>query len=462
MMLLRDMTVKGTKRDLLDGVNLMFVPILNVDGHERMSTYSRINQRGPIESGWRVNSRRLNLNRDYAKLDTPGIRAMVRVLEDYEPELYVDLHVTDGIDYQYDITYGFVGTHGHSPASATWLGEVFRPRCDQALSAAGHVPGPLVFALGDDPAEGLVDWTAGPRFSNAYGDLRHTPTELVENHSLKPYDQRVLGTYVLLAEALRVLADEAGPLRAAIAADRARRPEEVPLAWGPGTRTEVAFAGIAHELVPSELSGGTRVVWSGRPEAVELPLLVLDAPTVTVARPTAYWVPPTHPEVIERLALHGIHMERLEAPREVEVELLRLSDPVLGTRPSEGRVTVTAAAAPETHVRMWAPGSVRVSTDQPLGDLAILLLEPASADSFFQWGFFLGCLQRTEYVEGYVMEPLGERMLAADPELAAAFERAREEDEALATDPRARLEWQDRRSPWHDAAYGLYPVGRER
>ena len=82
---------------------------------------------------------------------------------------------------------------------------------------------------------------------------------------------------------------------------------------------------------------------------------------------------------------------------------------------------------------------MRVDADQPLGLLAALLLEPASPDSFFQWGFFLEMLQRTEYAEAYVMAPTAERMLAADPELAAEFERALEADRELAGDPAARL-----------------------
>ena len=461
LMLLRDLTVRGDPRGLLERANLLFVPILNVDGHERVSAFGRINQRGPERMGWRTNARNQNLNRDYAKLDTPGVRAVVRVLEEYDPELYYDLHVTDGIDYQYDVTYGFVGTHGYSPNGAAWLAEVLRPACDAALGSAGHVPGPLIFGRGDDPTDGLVDWTAPPRFSNAYGDARHTPTVLVENHSLKPYDQRVLGTYVLLDTTLWLLGRTGDGLREAIDADRALRPTEVPLAFGPGTRSQVDFAGVAFEVRESGVSGAEYVRWTGAPEAMQVELLALDAPTATVARPAAYWVPATHPEVIERLELHGLRTELIDAPREVEVELYRLRDPELGRAPSEGRVTVRATATPERHRRWYAPGSVRVPTDQPLGDLAVLLLEPAAPDSFFQWGFFLGCLERTEYVEAFVMEPLGERMLAEDPGLRAEFEAALAADEELAASPRARLEWLYRRSPWHDAEHGLYPVGRE-
>jgi hypothetical protein len=81
LMLLRDLTVGGGRSQLLTGASLLFVPILNVDGHERRSAYNRINQRGPEETGWRTNAANLNLNRDFAKLDSPEIRALVRALD---------------------------------------------------------------------------------------------------------------------------------------------------------------------------------------------------------------------------------------------------------------------------------------------------------------------------------------------------------------------------------------------
>ena len=129
MMLLRDIAF-GNKKDLLKNVNLLFIPILNVDGHERVSPYNRPNQRGPENMGWRANARNLNLNRDYTKLDSEEIRAVVQVMSDYNPSFYVDLHVTDGADYQYDITYGNVE---YSPAIAQWLDADLSPGHRQRL-----------------------------------------------------------------------------------------------------------------------------------------------------------------------------------------------------------------------------------------------------------------------------------------------------------------------------------------
>ena len=97
MMLLRDIAF-GKKKNLLNGVNFLFIPILNVDGHERTSSFNRPNQRGPENMGWRTNAQNLNLNRDYAKLDTKKVQAVVKVMNDYNPLMYIDIHVTDGAE----------------------------------------------------------------------------------------------------------------------------------------------------------------------------------------------------------------------------------------------------------------------------------------------------------------------------------------------------------------------------
>ncbi|MCP4663388.1 MAG: M14 family metallopeptidase, partial [bacterium] len=465
MMLLRDMTVRGTKRSVLEAVQWLFVPILSVDAHERSSPYSRINQRGPEEMGWRTNARNLNLNRDYTKADTPEIQAMLGLLNTWEPDLYVDVHVTDGIDYQYDVTWGANGFSGYSPSIAKWLDSVLDPALRRDLEAMGHIPGPLVFAVNRrNLEEGIVRWTASPRFSNGYGDARHLATVLVENHSLKPYDQRVLGTYVFLESLFVTVGRHVDGLRQATREDRARRRVEVPLSWEPSQSEPppfIDFLGIEQRLEPSEISGGQKVVWTGRPVAMKVPLVAFSRVATKVRRPTAYWVPAARTEIIERLALHGIEMERLSEPREIEVEMVRLEDVALGDEVYEGHMQVTATPVAQRRRETFPAGSVRVPTDQPLGDLAVLLLEPSSPDSFFQWGFFLEILQRAEYFEAYVMEPIAERMLAEDEELRSEFARRLEEDSEFAADPRARLEFFYRRTPYFDARWRLYPVGRE-
>src|SRR3712207_673664 len=89
LMRLRDIAFRGKDR-LLDRANLVFVPIFNADGHERSSRFSRPNQRGPVEQGWRTTAQNLNLNRDYLKADTPEMRAMIGLIRKYDPTLYLE------------------------------------------------------------------------------------------------------------------------------------------------------------------------------------------------------------------------------------------------------------------------------------------------------------------------------------------------------------------------------------
>ena len=468
LMLLRDLTVKGTKKALLDKVNLLFVPIFNPDGHERISAFGRVNQRGPERMGWRTNARNLNLNRDYAKADSPEIQSLLRALARWKPNLYVDLHVTNGLDYQYDITWGAPGPQGASPSISRWLSGVLDPAVSEDLKEHGHFPGGLVFGMdSNNPDAGLFEWSASPpRFSDGYGAFRHLPAILVENHSLKPYPQRVVGTYVFLESVMNIMGERGEELKRAVEEDRARRPQQVPLGFKVPDDVKpemIDFLGVKWQPRESELTGGTTVEYLGEPITQKMPRIAPTEPTVVVERPVAYWVPAAWTDVIQRLKLHGIEMEYLRNPREVEVDLYRLNGAKTAEAPFEGRVRLELPEPPtvERRTEVYAPGSVRIPTDQPLGDLAIHLLEPQASDSFLQWGFFLEILSRTEYIEGYVIDPLAERMVAENPELKKEFEAALKADPELAENPRARRQWFYARSLYFDDRWMLYPVGRE-
>ncbi len=467
LMLIRDIA-HGAARSLVDQVSFVFVPMYNADGHEQARAFNRPNQRGPDNQGWRTNARNLNLNRDYAKLDAVESRAQLALIQLVMPDLSFDLHVTDGIDYQYDITYGFNGRDGgyaRSPSIARWLNLVLKPGLDHALGAEGHLPGPLIFAIDENkPDQGLVASITGPKFSDGFGDLVHRPSVLVENHSLKPYRQRVLGTYVLLAESMRVLARDGQSLKDAMSSDRNLRPDPIAVGFSldKSPIRKIDFAGIAYDMVKSPVSGRPEVRWLGQPVTIpDLPVYA-EVPVQEIARARAYWVPPTRPDIIERLTLHGIRFEVLKSDRSQRLAHARLSTARLADHTFEGHVMLSDySVAYEIKTSVWPAGSIRVATDQPLGDLAIVLLDAQSREGFLTWGFFPEILQRTEYVEGYALAPLGEQMLAHDPDLARMFSEKLNSDPAFAMDPEARLTWIYAHSPYADPNYLLYPIGRE-
>jgi hypothetical protein len=464
LMLLRDIALRG-KHSLLDRANLLFVPILSPDGHENSSPYNRPNQRGPANQGWRSTAQNINLNRDYAKADSPEMQALIALIRRYDPDLYIDVHVTDGIDYVHDITFsypGWGGRNARSPATGAWLDGPFQRDVAAALRRNGHLSAPYPSPI----EKGLRMRPGRARTSTGYGDLRRLPTVLVETHSLKPYRQRVLGTYVLLEQALQTAGREAASLKRARQVDLALRPQRIELAWTDDLSRptgSLVFHPVERETYLSPASGRQEVRWLGRPgKPLSVPIFGA-TPSVVATRPSAYWVPAGKPEVIDRLRRHGIVMETLSAPRTVSVELTRLRgarhDPAAE---KEGRFPVIADKyEPLMRETTYPTGSVRVPTDQPLGELASVLLEPASGDSFLAWGFFPEILQRTEYIDGYVIAPLADRMLASDPALASEFSRKLVEDPAFARDADRRLAWFYERTPFFDRRYMVYPVGRE-
>ncbi|WP_448664634.1 M14 family metallopeptidase [Sphingomonas sp. CJ20] len=465
LMLLRDIAHRG-KLGLLDRVELVFVPIFNADGHERASPWNRPNQRGPRAMGWRTTAQNLNLNRDYLKADAPEMQAMIGLIDRLDPALYLDLHVTDGTDHQYDVAYAFSGWRGlyaQSPAIGRWLDTRLRPAMDAALRRAGHTPGYYVSSVDNrDPDKGVSHDPDTPRFSTGYGDVRHVPTVLIETHSLKPYRQRVLGTYVFVEEALRLVGAEGGGIRDAINADRATRPASMVVSWKAIKEPiyTVDFLSIAHETYRSPASGRDEIRWLGKPVTVKMPVFGVQ-PDRSVTLPKAWWVPATAPDVIARLKLHGVRFETINAPRRIALDMVRITDPKLGTA-SEGHVPLAAGGFVHgIRTETFPAGSVRVASDQPLGLLAAALLEPESADSVLAWNFFPGMLQRTEYIEAYAIAPLAERMLAEKPDLKRAFEAKLAADPKFAADGNARLAWFYDRTPYFDERYLLYPIGRE-
>lgn len=477
LMLLRDLTVKGTLSHLLDKVSLLFIPILNVDGHERFSRFGRINQRGPVEMGWRTNGRNLNLNRDYTKLETAGVRAVVKVITVWEPDLYVDLHVTDGTDYQYDITWGLPSRYGWSPAIGRWADERFASAMNNALEAWGHTPGRFVWPYeGEDLSKGILVWSGSPRFSDSYGSARHLPTILVENHSLKSYDRRVLGTYVFLKTAMEVLIGEKHELRKAVKTDRSARPDPLVLSWSeddPPVTESVPFKGIRSENQESEVAGGEIVRWTGESYRGPIQFTYHSKPSATARRPKYYYIPAAWSDIADKLVLHGIIVERLSSSVNANVERIRAPEAGLDTGENgafdqssviyEGRVRIKPGSlVTESDTLAIPAGSFRVSTDQALGDLVMLLLEPGSPDSLYQWGYFLETLSRTEYREAYVIEPMAREMLTKDPALRRAFEDRLASDPEFAADPERRLDWFYQQTPYYDRTYRLYPIMRSK
>ena len=484
--LLRDIIINKTRAALLDHVVFVFIPVYNIDGHERRSPYNRINQNGPEVMGWRGNGTNNNLNRDYLKADEPETRAFLKMFHRWMPDFFVDDHVTDGSDFQYDVTFYADSTPDVDPGIARWLRDQVTPELERRVSAApGHLAFPSLIDLKDetDPAKGLVSFGNPPRFSTGQMILENRPGLLVEIHMLKDYKTRVTGNYEILRALLEVLNLDAAKLidlnkqSDAAAAHLGAHPlsnEKFPLSLATSSdSTPVVFHGYQFTRALSEVSGTMWISYTHKPWNVSLPFYDRSTIALSTRPPAAYIIPPQWTHVIDVLAAHDLEMRPTTTAWTGKVERYRCSGMEWQGPPFEGRHPVFAGegagAEPgrfgqctlSTEQMTFPAGSMVVSLNQRLSKVAIHWLEPQAPDSAVRWGFFDSIFEQREYGEAYVLEKLARENLAKDPALKAEFERRVQADPRFAASPRARLEFFYDRSPWGLANHvGEYPVGR--
>ncbi len=467
MLLLRDLAADhDLAARLLRNVTLVFIPIFNVDGHERFTPYGRINQNGPEEMGWRVNAANLNLNRDHLKADAVEMRAWLALFRAWLPDFFIDIHSTDGADYQYAVTYS-LETHGNLEAGVTALTRAYEEAMTAAMAAQGWPVFPYV-TLKDwgDPTSGLVTWAATPRFSQGYAALQNRPGLLVEAHMLKDYATRVEGVGRLVRHTLEWVGSEAPALRAAVTAADAgtaapsfrSRPLALDFTLTDSVRT-VEFLGVGASEQVGAVTGGRWFRFDGGPRAIALPMKDHLVPSVTADLPEAYLVPPAWAEAIERLEAHGLAGTRLAEAVTVPVRSWRFVDPKWQERPYEGRHPVRYDTAPLQETRTFPPGTVVVDLRRRDARVAAHLLEPAGPDALVRWGFFDAAFERVEYVESYVIEEMIPRLLSEHPEWEAELAERKASSPTFAADPWAIRMWFYERTPWWDGRAGIYPVG---
>ncbi len=469
--LLRDIAVTRTCPEILENIVVLFIPIYNTDGHERVSPYNRINQNGPAEMGWRTTSSYQNLNRDYMKADTPETRAWLALWNRWNPDLFIDCHVTDGADYRCNITFHHEHHEGVAPSVLEWERRVFDERVSASTAAAGNVISwYLEFIDNRDLTLGIRDFNGSPRFSTGYTPLRNRPGILIETHMLKPYRPRVIGTYDFLRSALEEVNRDPQSLLAAgrqaddeiIAAGREYDPERVyPLDFELTDKVRpYDLKGFEYKSELSEISADIRVTFGTKPLDLTVPMYDDFRVTASVSPPLYYIVPAEWDQVIEVLQTHGLEFQTTSLEKTIEVESYRFHEVKWADGPFEGRQMPSFKVEKVKEERTFPPGSIVIPLAQAGARVAINLLEPEAPDSLVHWGFFNATFEQKEYGEAYVVEKLAREMLADDPDLVKEFQQRLESDASFAASPEARLEFFYRRSPYWDNRMNLYPVGR--
>jgi murein tripeptide amidase MpaA len=467
---LREVLEGRLAKGALDKQVLLFVPVFNVDGHERFAKWNRPNQRGPVEMGWRTTAQNFNLNRDYMKVDAPEMQAMLALVNAWDPLAYVDLHVTDGAMFQHDVSIQVEPVYSGDPefrkAGLALRGGVIADISKQGSSPQSYY---MSFVKTDDPSSGFADAVYEPRFSTGYFQLRNRIGVLVETHSWKDYATRVRITHNTVISLLEQVAAHGREWQQSAAAADARASHlagtKVALSYKTTDRTRmVDFQGYAYTRTPSDVSGILMTHYDEtKPQVWHVPLRDEVVPSLEVAAPGAgYIVPAAHAEwVAKKLAQHGVAYRTLDkALDKADVETFRADKAAFsaGSFESHQRLTVQGGWKPEP--RAVGKGSLFVPIAQPKARLVMALLEPQAPDSLLAWGEFNNAFERKEYMEEYVAEDVAREQMARDPALASEFKHKLETDEAFAKNPHARLDFFARRHASWDERFNLYPVMR--
>ena len=396
MMLARDIAM-GDGRPLLKDLVVVIAPIFNADGNERMARTNRPGQVGPEEGmGVRFNAQGLDLNRDFVKLESPEVRALVRFVNRWDPAVLVDTHTTNGSHHRYTITYEGPRHPACDPKLVHYVNDVLFPDVGQRLERRG---GYKSFFYGNFSRDHSRWETvpATPRYGIHYFGLRHRIAILSESYSYAPYRDRVLAS----RDFVRCILDFSAANRAAIhdLVTQGRAPTAV-AGRQPGASDQI---GLRSKAVPvptrvtllgyvEDQQGGRRVA-TDRPKDYEVEYLGRCEPTLQIRRPYAYLIAPSQATAIENLQRHGLAVDELREDIELDVDVYRVDQVERAPRPFQKHQLVTLQVTPRAEPRRIPAGTVLVRTDQALGTLAAFLLEPQSEDGLATWNFFDEALQ---------------------------------------------------------------------
>ncbi len=464
MLLYRDLVTR--KIEVPENTVVVTIPIYNVGGALNRNSSTRVNQNGPVAYGFRGNAKNYDLNRDFIKSDTKNARTFASIFHMIKPDIFIDNHVSNGADYQYTLTHLFTQHDKLGGELGQFLHETMMPDLESSLATSGWEITPYVNVFNQVPESGFTQFMDSPRYSTGYTALWNTLGLMVETHMLKPYQQRVMGTYALLVEILKFAETNKERIRElrTEALTRHHGWDFYPISWLADTTkvTRLNFKGYEADTLPSVITGFPRLKYDRtRPFTKSTPYLNYFVPKDSVTIPEAYIVSKGWNSVMELMSINNIAFRLLEQDTTLMVESYRIAGYQTSATPYEGHYphydTKTSSFMREI---VFTAGDYLIPTDQPGIRYIMETLEPAAVDSFFNWNFFDTILQEKEGFSPYVFEEVAVNVLASDALLKEEFEQKKKTDTLFAGNWFVQLQWIYQHSDFHEQAHLQYPVYR--
>ena len=469
MMLARDYC--NGKLTLPKNVRIIIIPVFNVVGCLNRNKFSRANQDGPEEYGFRANGQNLDLNRDFIKCDAQETQGLRQLLLQENIDVFIDNHVSDGADYQHIITL-LVSQHNKLEKP---LDEFVTKQMVPALYASMKNDKydliPYVNHFSETPEVGWQEFYDSPRFASGFAALFNIIPFVVETHMLKPYKQRVEATYSFLKNAIEYAANHSNEIKEA----RKKSNESVLqrnkfyLNWQCDTSkfTNINFKGYTAKHKLSEVSGLPRLYYD-RIEPFEKQVKFYNqyTPMDSVEVPNAYIIPRGWWKLIEKTFVLGyfkdITNETLKHDTTIEVETYQLENFNTVKNAYEGHyLHYNIKVSKSKKLIQFRAGDYIIKPNESfLKRILIETLEPTAPDSYFNWNFFDAVLQQKEGYSDYVFEDVAAEILKNDSALKKQLEETRNADEAFAKSASQQLDWVYKHSKYYEGKVNQYPVYR--
>ena len=464
MMLVRD--IVNNKVKLPDNVALGFIPVYNIGGCLNRNSYSRANQEGPKEYGFRGNAQNLDLNRDFTKCDSRNAKSFAQIFHLLDPDILIDNHVSDGADYQHTMTMLTTQYDKLGADLGGWLKEKFEPQLYQSMTDKKWDMVPYVSFETSSPDRGMRMFYDPPRYSSGYAALFQTIGFVPETHMLKPFKDRVLATYAFSLTMIEKASLNAIELinQRKKARTEVTKQEAFPVTWSLDTTkfSFVNFKGYEQAFKPSDATGLNRMYYDrSKPFTKQVKFFNVFQPLVFQLVPDGYIIPQGWYSVIDLLKLNKVQMQQLKNDTLINVDALYIDDYKSMPRPYEKHHKNSAVKlSTKKQTIQFLKGDYIIWLNQPANRYLVEMLEPTGDDSFFSWNFFDAVLQQKEGYSDYRWDDLAAEVLKNDPSLKTKLEEKKKGDEKFAADSRAQLYFIYVNSPYYEPSHNRYPVYR--
>ncbi|MBK7426857.1 MAG: M14 family metallopeptidase [Saprospiraceae bacterium] len=459
----RDLPKRSDLNAILKDLVLVMIPVYNIEGCLNRNSYSRANQNGPESYGFRGNGQNYDLNRDFIKADSRNSRTFASIFQDWQPDIFIDNHTSNGADYTYTMTLLATQHNKLGGTKGDFLHDIFLPEIYKNMEAAKWPMCPYVNTQGALD-NGIYGFNDGARYSSGYASLFGAISFLPETHMLKPFKDRLLSNYVLMDEMIKL----AVKFKSQLILFRSshlkhfQTLEKYPLNWrtDKSRQDSFRFKGYTAEKIPSTFTGKDRTFYNQeKPFEKELPFYTYSTASLEVDIPEYYIIPPAYHQVLQRFEENNVEMYKLKESIETDLIQYKIDDFKTVSQPYEGHYLHHDIKVSPISLNKEIPaGSYIVPTKQFAIRYIMETLEPQADDSFFAWNYFDAILSRKEWFSDYVFEDVAAELLEKNPDLKKRFDEKKASDPKFADSAYAQLQFIYENSEYAEKDFRMYPV----